>query len=120
MDFIVNHSDAATVVVVPEDSLEAKNTPEFKSDIRPILDAHDRIVLDMGGLRFVDSSGCGALLFCQRIMQEKGGFLAMCHTSPRLSSVFRMIRIDKKIPVCDTLEEAVAAMGKAPETPPSP
>ena len=64
------------VVEIPVDELDASNSGELKHDITSIVEANNKLVIDLSRLRFVDSSGLGALLSCLRQLTAKGGLIA--------------------------------------------
>jgi len=66
-------------------------------------------VLDMSGLSFVDSSGCGALLSCLRKVKTKAGDLKLCSVSSQIRDLFKVIRMDQIFDIFETREEAVKA-----------
>ena len=51
-------------MVLPGEQLDASNAKEFKRDIAPLLEPCRKVVFDLRELRFVDSSGLGAILSC--------------------------------------------------------
>ena len=57
MEIPVDRLDGVAVARVAVDELDASNAGEFKRDIAPVLQSDTRLVLDLGQLRFVDSSG---------------------------------------------------------------
>ena len=75
MQIAVERVGNVAVAVVPVEELDASNAGEFKRDIAPLLDANARVVLDLTGVRFVDSSGLGAFISCLRKLNAKGGDL---------------------------------------------
>jgi anti-sigma B factor antagonist len=99
----------AVVVTIPGETLEASITHDFKQDIAPILEEQTRVVFDMHQLRFVDSSGCGALLHSLRKVREKGGDLTLFGVSAQLLSLFKMIRLDRQLGIFDTKDDALDA-----------
>ena len=74
---------------MPVDELDASNAGEFKRDIAPVLQANTKLVLDLSRLRFVDSSGLGAMLSCLRQLSAKSGDLKLCGMSKQVRGAFR-------------------------------
>ena len=60
-----------TIVVLPGEQLDAGNAKEFKRDIAAVLEPCRKVVFDLRELRFVDSSGLGAILSCLRQLNAK-------------------------------------------------
>ena len=59
-----------TVVVLPGDQLDASNAKEFKRDVTPLLEPNGKVIFDLTGLRFVDSSGLGAFLSSHEALER--------------------------------------------------
>ena len=60
-------------------------------------------------LRFVDSSGLGAMLSCLRQLNATGGDLKLCGMSKAVRSVFELVRMHRIFDIYDTREQAVSA-----------
>jgi anti-sigma B factor antagonist len=105
---VENVSEVA-VAVVPVDELDASNVAEFKRDMAPILETQRELVLDLRRLRFVDSSGMGAILSCLRQLSAKGGDLKLCGMTRQVRTVFELVRMHRIFDIYPTQEEAVRA-----------
>ena len=98
-----------SVVRVPGEFLDASNHEEFMRDITPVLVKTPKVVLDIGGLRTVDSSGLGAFAYCLRKTRDAGGGLRICCVSESIQAAFELVHIERIIGVHETPEQAVAA-----------
>ena len=112
MEMAVDEVSDVAVAVVPVDELDASNAAEFKRDIAPILQAHTSLVLDLSRLRFVDSSGLGAMLSCLRQLSAKGGDLKLCGMAKQVRTVFELVRMHRIFDIYATPEEAVRAFAR--------
>jgi anti-sigma B factor antagonist len=97
------------VASVPVDELDAANAEEFKRDMAPLLEGHDKLVVDVSRLRFVDSSGLGAFISCLRKLNAKGGDLKLCGMSTQVRGVFELVRMQRVFDILATREDAVRA-----------
>jgi anti-sigma B factor antagonist len=109
MEIAVNIRDGIPVAAVPVDELDASNAGEFKRDIAPVLQANTKLVLDLSRLRFVDSSGLGAMLSCLRQLTAKSGDLKLCGMSKQVRALFELVRMHRIFDIYGTKEEAVKA-----------
>lgn len=50
-----------------------------------------RVVLDLSGLRFVDSAGVSVLVKAKRDADERGDTLILCQPTPQVHGVFAML-----------------------------
>ena len=109
MEIPVNNCNGVAVAKVPVDELDASNSSEFKRDITPVLQGNNKVVLDLGRVRFVDSSGLGAMLSCLRQLTAKGGDLKLCSMSKQVRALFELVRMHRIFDIYGTPEEAVRA-----------
>ena len=109
MEFPVEKVDKVTVALIPVDELDASNAGEFKRDIAPVLQANSKLVFDLGQMRFVDSSGLGAMLSCLRQLSAKGGDLKLCKMSNQVRALFEIVRMHRIFDIYGSKEEAVKA-----------
>src|SRR5690348_6893291 len=107
MEMAIERVHGVTVAAIPVEELDASNVAEFKRDMAPILQAHSELVLDLSVLRFVDSSGMGAILSCLRQLTAKGGDLKLCGMNRQVRTVFELVRMHRIFESFVTQEEAV-------------
>ena len=109
MEIAVDQMGDIAVAEMPVDELDASNAPEFKRDIAPVLQTNTKLVLDLSRLRFVDSSGLGAMLSCLRQLSAKSGDLKLCGMSKQVRGLFELVRMHRIFDIYGTQEEAVHA-----------
>jgi anti-sigma B factor antagonist len=91
------------------DELDASNTAEFKQHMAPVLSEHRKVVIDLARLRFIDSSGLGAMLSCLRQLSEKSGNLKLCSLSKAVRAAFELVRLHRVLDIYPGRAEAVQA-----------
>ena len=109
MEIAVDTIDTVAVATIPVDELDASNAGEFRRDIAAVLQASTKLVLDLSRLRFVDSSGLGAMLSCLRQLSAKNGDLKLCGMSKQVRGLFELVRMHRIFDIYGTKEEAVHA-----------
>ncbi len=63
-----------TIIISGLEELTANNAGDFKKDAKLIItDEIYNIDINADGLRFIDSSGLGALISLQKVCKERGG-----------------------------------------------
>lgn len=110
MELSVEMIGDVAVVALHVDELDASNTAEFKQQMAPILAEHRKLVLDLAELRFIDSSGLGAMLSCLRQLSEKGGDLELCGLSRSVRAAFELVRLHRVLDIHTTRAQAVGAL----------
>ena len=111
MKLNVTEKEAGTAIVgFAVDNLDASNVKAFKQTMEPVLSGHHRVLLDMAALKFVDSSGLGALLSCLRIMNNKDSQLALFGMTKPVRALFELVRMHRVFGIYDSEQEALAAL----------
>jgi anti-sigma B factor antagonist len=76
-----------------------------------VLEPCSKVVFDLRQLRFVDSSGLGAILSCLRQLNAKGGDLKLCEMTKPVRALFELVRMHKIFDIYVTKEQALRALG---------
>ncbi len=110
MPFTAQLSGDVIVVKVHAQRLDAYLAPEFKAGLVHLVQrGHERIVVDMAALEFIDSSGLGALSAGFKALGGRGE-IVLCGITPRLLSLFQLTHVDKLFHIVDSVEEAVSGL----------
>lgn len=52
-----------------------------------------KVIVDLGGVTYIDSSGVGMLVAKLKTLKERGGDLKLVNLSPRAESLFGMLKL---------------------------
>jgi anti-sigma B factor antagonist len=69
-----------------------------------------RVVVDLAGVDFLDSTGLGVLLGGLKRVRAADGAIAVCRAEPQVRKVFEVTRVVEILPVHDDLDGALAAV----------
>ncbi len=95
---------AAVVRVVGE--LDASSADEAQRALAVLLAGTTRVViLDLEGLRFVDSRGLTVLLWTRLEMKKRGGSVLMTNVQHPIRRVFEIVRALPDVPIFETRAE---------------
>ena len=97
------------VIEMREDNLDASNVRAFRDAMQSLMHERTRFVLDMAGVKFVDSSGLGALLSCLRQANARKGDFRLCEMSRTVRALFELMRMHRVFSIHETRAEAVAS-----------
>ena len=95
------------VIELREDNLDASNVREFRDAVQSLIQDHHKVVLDMAGVNFVDSSGLGALISCLRQLNGKRGDFRLCEMSRTVRALFELMRMHRVFNIHETRADAV-------------
>jgi anti-sigma B factor antagonist len=102
--------EGAIKVLSCQGRFDAQVADQFKHKLRDVIEQGDiQIILDLGGVVFLDSSGLGALVASQRKIKEKKGELKLAGPQPEVRSVFDITRVSRLFHICKDVPEAVQA-----------
>jgi anti-sigma B factor antagonist len=110
MEMITEKVGEIAVVELRGEQLDASNVTDFKRDIASVLEGNSRVVFDLSALRFVDSSGLGAILSCLRRLNGAGGELKLCGLTKPVRALFELVRMHKIFDIYGTRDEAVRSL----------
>jgi anti-sigma B factor antagonist len=89
-------------------------TPELGDVLRAEVGRRPRLlVIELPGLWFMDSSALRVILRTHRELTRDGGVLALVSPSPAVARMFKLVSIGQLMPVCTSVEEAVALAATA-------
>lgn len=107
MELTVDKCGNVTVLHLPCAALDLANAAAFREAIAPILARETKIVLDLGDLAFVDSTGLGVFLSCLRRLHAQGGDLKLCAVSTSVRTVLELVRMHRILDICHDRDEAI-------------
>jgi anti-sigma B factor antagonist len=67
------------------------------------------LIIDLSGLRFMDSSALHALLWANRSLDRQGRVLALVSPQAAVAKILRLTTADRLIPVFGTVAEAAVS-----------
>lgn len=86
---------SALIVSVREPRIDAASAIQFKDAVRQAAAGSDgRVVLDLGDVEFVDSSGLGAIVAAMKMLAPARK-LDLAAPTPTVSKVLKLTRMDK-------------------------
>lgn len=95
MHFFTSRADGVATVRI-EGELDAVTVSELRSPLETLVaEQHPRIVVDLSGLRLIDSSGVGALVSLYKKAKAYGGVVTLHGLSDQPMSIFKLLRLDR-------------------------
>lgn len=105
----VTRTPGATIVA-PEGDLDLAVADDVRGRLTGLIEAGEvRLVLDLAGVPYVDSSGLGVLVATMKRARAAGGDIKLCALQPDVRSLLEMTRLVKIIDVHPSRAEAVAS-----------
>ena len=94
--------DGSTVTVFLTGDLDHHGATALREQVDALIHTHrpKRLVLDFGGLSFMDSSGIGFVMGRYKRMTAHGGTLRVRSATPRMERVMRLAGLER-LPIWD-------------------
>ena len=108
--------DERTSVVTVGGDLDLLSAPNLKWMLVDLLgDGHDRLVVDLTRVTFMDSTAVGVLVGVNRSL-DSGARLALVCTQRNVLRIFEASGLDATFTIFDNIDEAIAYVQKDPDS----
>jgi anti-sigma B factor antagonist len=102
-------AEKSTGVVVLSGRLDLLAAPDLKSRIqRLVSDGWNKLVVDLGNVPFIDSSGLGALIGGLKAARVAGGDFRIARPAEQIRYILQVSSLDRVLTPYSTVEDALA------------
>jgi anti-sigma B factor antagonist len=111
VDLTLNtRTEGQHTVLAVAGEVDVYTAPALRDRIADLLDkGQQRLVIDLGGVEFLDSTGLGVLVAGLNRAREVGGSLSLVCPQERVLKLFRITGLDEVFTVHSTVDEALAS-----------
>lgn len=106
MELLVEKVGDVSVVTLKAEYVDASNCREFKDRINELLPSVKHLLLDLGKVQFIDSTGLAGLLTCLKQMTVQGGDMKVCCITSPVRALFDLVKMNRIVEVCKTRDDA--------------
>ena len=93
--------------------LDAHTFEEFDNAINDLFDAdHYKVVVDMEGVDYISSAGCGVFIGALGTAMENGGNIVPAAPSENVREVFDLLGLGQVLSIVDSRETAIKVIAK--------
>jgi anti-sigma B factor antagonist len=101
-------------VLAVSGEIDIYTAPLFKQAVVNLVsEGNKNVVIDLGGVTFMDSSGFGTLLGATRRLRPLGGGLYLAGANNTIQRMLKLTRLDSIMEIYPTREDAVSAISQA-------
>jgi anti-sigma B factor antagonist len=100
VDSSVHHLDVSSSiddegrrVLVLEGDIDLKTVPALTDEIIGRASPRETVVLDLAGVRFVDSPGLGSIIHCHLRLADMGGELVLRSPTDPVRELFTLVQL---------------------------
>jgi anti-sigma B factor antagonist len=101
-------TDAGITVVAPSGRLDVAGAPTLKAAIgEAVKSGQPRLVIDMEGVSFVDSTGLGSVIAALKMVRGSKGDLRLAAPNQQVRVVLELTTLDRVFAYYPTVEDAL-------------
>jgi anti-sigma B factor antagonist len=96
------------VLTIQDERIDARNSGELKAYLLQMIEGgENQIIVKLEHVRFIASSGLGALLSGNKHILTKSGKLALTNIQKQVLSMFELTRLNRVFDIYADLNEAI-------------
>ena len=104
----VTEHNGHTVLAV-QGEVDVYTAPRLRERlVELVTEGKRKIVVDLEGVDFLDSTGLGTIISALKRVRTHGGDMRLVCTQPRIRRLFEITGLDKAVPLHASLDDAVA------------
>jgi anti-sigma B factor antagonist len=107
---VTSRQEGTRTVITVNGEIDVYTAPSLRERLNELVaSGHYDLVVDMGGVEFLDSTGLGVLVGGLKRVRSHEGTLRLVCSQEKILKVFRITGLTKVFPIHASLEEALAA-----------
>ncbi len=104
---IQTRSSAGDPILTLHGDVDMRTSPTLRDKLLQLIQQRpERIVLDLAGVPYMDSSGIGTMVELKRRLDRIGGKLVLAGLQPRVRSLLEITRLDQFFAIVENTDEA--------------
>jgi len=108
MKYAISKEEKYILLALQEEKLDATISPQLKSTFVTLnAEGMKNLVLDLSGVKYVDSSGLGAILIANRLCTDAQGSMVLAALTEHVSKIIKIAQLESVLNISNTTEEAV-------------
>lgn len=110
MSFETKIQDGIAILRITAGRLDAILAPDLKKEVIDIVDGGtSRIIVDLQDVKFMDSSGLGAIVASFKLTGQKGDFV-LCNMNEAVTEIFALTHMDSLFDIYPDADEGLQKM----------
>ena len=104
----IEKKDNVDIISFSVDNINALITEEIKDSIINVINnSNSRIIIDLKGVDYIDSSGFGCFLSVMRAARSNYGILKFANPEPKIMELFQMLHLHTVFQIYDNIDNCV-------------
>jgi anti-sigma B factor antagonist len=108
MKLNLENINGGSVLTIYEERIDAHNSGDLKEYLLQMIDGgQNHIIVQLEHVRFIDSSGLGALLSANKHIAAKSGKFVLTNIQQQVLSMFELTRLNRVFEIYADLNDAL-------------
>ena len=113
MDVTITQQEDVTIVGLDGNLMGGPDATSLNSRIHELIEqGSNRIVIDLSGVDFMNSSGLGLLLGTTSAVRNAGGTLSIANASEKVETIIKIAKLASVLDTHPSLDDAIAHVKK--------
>jgi len=114
MEFKIEKLENYTLIQVNEEKLDTHIAPTLKSELVLVSgNGEKNILLNLGNVRYCDSSGLSAILVANRLCKNANGTFVLTGLNEAVERLITISQLDTVLNITNTVEEGIELIKSA-------
>ncbi len=98
----IKEKDGAKIVFIQEDHITVTNVRQFREMVQGLIDkGTTKVILNLKGVKHIDSMGLGAIVGMSEAMKYAKGQLVILNVQYAVRELFRLTEMDKVLSIIE-------------------
>jgi anti-sigma B factor antagonist len=99
------------IITFSVDKINALITDDIRNEISKLFEnANSKVVIDLSGVHYIDSSGFGCFLSIMKAARNNYGTIKFASPEPAVMEVFKTLHLNTVFDIFDNRDECVRSM----------
>lgn len=107
----IEKRDKIDIITFSVDKINALITDEIRDEISRVFEnSNSRVIIDLKGVQYVDSSGFGCFLSIMRTARNNYGILKFANPEPAVRQVLQTLNLHTVFDIYDDIDVCIRAL----------
>jgi anti-sigma B factor antagonist len=107
----IEKRDKIEIISFNVNRINALITDEIRDSINKVFDnSYSKVIIDLKGVEYIDSSGFGCFLSIMRAAGNNYGILRFANPEPRVMELFRTLNLQTVFQIYDDLDTCLRSL----------
>ena len=108
MKYTIDKKENYTIITIDEKKLDTTIAPDLKSEfVKLNAEGIMNLILDLGNVKYTDSSGLSSILIANRLCNSSNGLLILAGLQDHVMKLITISKLESVLNILPPVEEAI-------------